>query len=80
MLAQTLQLLTHRFELIIVDMFPVEVHPSPIFESTASCPVDMAVVVRDTRSTDEDQTVEAVQKLRDAGVKAVGVAENYGET
>lgn len=77
-LAQTLRTLTHRFDLIVVDMYPIDVHPSPMFSVCDACPVDMAVVVRDSRSTDQEQTVQAVQRIRNAGVKAVGIAENFG--
>jgi Mrp family chromosome partitioning ATPase len=79
-LAQTLRALTHLFDLIVVDMYPIDVHPSPMFNACDACPVDMAVVVRDSRSTDQQQTVQAVQRIRKSGVKAVGIAENFGPT
>jgi Mrp family chromosome partitioning ATPase len=59
-------------------MYPIDVHASPMFNACDACPVDMAVVVRDSRSTDQQQTVQAVQRIRKSGVKAVGIAENFG--
>ncbi len=76
-LLQTLHGLSGWFDLIVVDMYPVELHPTARFSIGEKCLVDMAVVVRDTRSTGREQTLQAVAGLREAGVKAVGVAENY---
>jgi Mrp family chromosome partitioning ATPase len=41
--------------------------------------IDAAMVVRDVRRTSEQQSLAAALLLRDAGVKAVGIAENFSE-
>lgn len=40
--------------------------------------LDAAIVVRDVRHTSESETLVGAAALRDCGVKAVGIAENYG--
>ena len=41
--------------------------------------IDAAMVVRDVRRTSEQESLAAALQLRDAGVKAVGIAENFSE-
>jgi Mrp family chromosome partitioning ATPase len=40
--------------------------------------LDAAMVVRDIRITSEQETLTVANALRDCGVKAVGIAENFG--
>ncbi len=77
LLVETLRTLAGEFDLVVMDMYPMEVHAVPVLRDSQRSPIDMAVVVRDIRSTYEQRTLETVQKLRNAGVKAVGIAENY---
>jgi Mrp family chromosome partitioning ATPase len=72
--------LSREFDLVVMDLYPMEVHAVPVLRDSQRSPIDMAVVVRDIRSTSEQRTLETVQKLRNAGVKAVGIAENYRVT
>lgn len=41
--------------------------------------LDAAMVVRDVRLTSEEETLTVASALRQSGVKAVGVAENFGQ-
>lgn len=42
--------------------------------------LDAAIVVRDIRHTSEAETLAAAAALRNCGVKAVGIAENFGSS
>ncbi|MBC8351274.1 MAG: hypothetical protein H8E66_04775 [Planctomycetes bacterium] len=42
--------------------------------------LDAAMVVRDIRSTSEEETLTVASAFRDCGVKAVGIAENFGSS
>jgi Mrp family chromosome partitioning ATPase len=66
-----------RFDLLIIDMGPIAHGDRRLFAAGKVCPVDAAVVVRDVRSTTEEQTQTIVQRLVDMGVEAVGIAENF---
>ena len=64
-------------DLVILDVGP---HPSSqqnLLEGGQACPVDAAIVVRDLRNTTERTTLETAAHLKQLGVEAVGIAENY---
>ncbi|NLX56891.1 MAG: hypothetical protein GXY58_17435 [Planctomycetaceae bacterium] len=76
-LTTVLQKLQHAFDLIVLDTLPVAARvPSPAPVSGA-CQVDMALVVRDIRTTAEVTCLAAVTRVRSMGVRAVGIVENF---
>jgi Mrp family chromosome partitioning ATPase len=66
-----------RFDLLIIDMGPIANDDRRLFAAGKVCPIDAAVVVRDLRSTTDEQTLAVVRRLTDLGVEAVGIAENF---
>ena len=72
-MVQLVDLLTSNFELIILDG-PTSL--SPGLQQCASR-VDSAVIVRDMSRTDELAVCELSNRLQDAGVRGVGVVENF---
>ncbi len=76
-LTAALQELQHAFDLIVLDTPPVAaggLSPAPV---SGACQVDMALVVRDIRTTAEDTCLAAVARVRAMGVRAVGIVENF---
>ncbi|MFM2096751.1 MAG: hypothetical protein RIS70_3875, partial [Planctomycetota bacterium] len=71
------QQLTDYFDLIVVDMGPVGSSERRMFEAGVRCPVDAAIVVRDLRVTGEESEYAIGARLRAAGVKSVGIVENF---
>lgn len=71
------QQLTDYFDLVVVDMGPVGSSERRMFEAGVRCPVDAAIVVRDLRVTDEENEYAIGARLRAAGVKSVGIVENF---
>jgi hypothetical protein len=41
------------------------------------CPLDAAIVLRDTRFTDPAESEAVGRMLQSAGIEAVGIAENF---
>lgn len=64
-------------ELVIIDLGPSSQETAHWWPKGDRCPIDAAIVVRDTRLTAENQTLAAANALRQMGVSAVGIAENY---
>ncbi|MGM0490715.1 MAG: hypothetical protein ACQESR_28645 [Planctomycetota bacterium] len=77
--------LARYFDLVVVDLPPAfsegtvlgEAAVQAVGKTLTSCPIDMAVVVRNVRETPRDQCMATVSSLRGLGVQAVGVIENY---
>lgn len=84
LLARMLNELKQNFDLVVVDLPPadsVDAMGSEAIVETAStsltsCPIDMAVVVRNVQETSPEQCLSGVSLLRGLGVPAVGVIEN----
>jgi hypothetical protein len=58
-------------------MGPVGSSERRMFEAGVRCPVDAAIVVRDLRVTGEESEYAIGARLRAAGVKSVGIVENF---
>jgi Mrp family chromosome partitioning ATPase len=76
-LLTVLEELTGHFDLVIVDLPPLEMD-QPNETPISPCPIDMAVVARHVRCTSPEQAMAAAAALRSLGVRAVGVIENFG--
>jgi Mrp family chromosome partitioning ATPase len=72
-MVQLMDLLKSSFELVIVDG-PTAL--SPALQQLAS-KMDSAVIVRDVTRTDESATSEFAQRLHSAGIRGIGVVENF---
>ena len=64
-------------DLVVLDTGVVADTVDRCFEPGANCPVDAAIVVRDMRHTPASQTLAVATRLKENGVNAVGIAENY---
>ncbi len=73
----TLRATAATFELVIVDLGPLGATTEVLFPPGESCPLDAAVVVRDTRYASVNESRLAGDRLYDAGIEAVGIAENF---
>ena len=76
-LSELLRQATAAADLVILDTGPLRTGHSCPIESGSSCPVNAALVVRDLRTTSEQETLDTVANLKDLGIEAIGVAENY---
>ncbi len=72
-MVQLIDLLTSNFELIILD------GPTSLSNGLHQCAakVDSAVIVRDVTRSDELAVCELSNRLQEAGVRGVGVVENF---
>ncbi|MDP6557374.1 MAG: hypothetical protein QGG71_22100 [Pirellulaceae bacterium] len=65
------------FDLVLVDVgVPCEDGRS-CFQGDDACPLDAAIIVRDVRATSEEETLESVNRYKELGIDAVGIAENF---
>lgn len=71
--AQLMDLLHSHFELIIMDG-PTSLHPG-LYQCASK--FDSAVIVRDVMQTDERNVNELTRRLRESGVRGIGVVENF---
>ncbi|MFT7640226.1 MAG: Mrp family chromosome partitioning ATPase, partial [Pirellulaceae bacterium] len=69
--------LSKQFDLVVIDCGPLNDFESDFFERGSACPIDAAIVVRDLRASSAAEVYRTVQQLRNAGVPAVGIAENF---
>jgi len=76
-LTSMLQRARAEFDLVVLDMHPVTDRDTGAFHDLASCPIDMAIVVRNVHVTPAQETLAAIAHLRTMGVAAIGVAENF---
>lgn len=79
-LASILHQAREEFDLVILDMHPVTHRDASLFQDFPSCPIDMAIVVRNTHVTPTEETLTAVAHLQTMGVTAIGIAENFTTT
>lgn len=68
------------FDLVLVDIGSPCDDGRNCFQAGDSCPLDAAIVVRDVRTTSEEETLESVSRLRALGIDAVGIAENFASS
>jgi Mrp family chromosome partitioning ATPase len=73
----TLRAAAATFELVIVDLGPLGPGEGVVFPAGEKCPLDAAIVVRDLRFASEEESQDVGERLCDAGIEAVGVAENF---
>lgn len=73
----TLRATAATFELVIVDLGPLGNSSEPLFPPGENCPLDAAVVVRDVRYSLVGESRATGDRLYDAGIEAVGIAENF---
>ncbi len=75
-LTGTLTLLREHFDLVVVDLPPLDA-VEDMSERCVPCPVDMGLVVRNVTVTGPQQSLRTVTALRQWGVMAVGMIENF---
>src|SRR4029079_11562651 len=73
----TIRAAAATFELLILDLSPVSSVERIAFPPGEGCPLDAAIVVRDERFTAPADSQALGRRLQDAGVDAVGIAENF---
>ncbi|MEX2174833.1 MAG: cellulose synthase operon protein YhjQ/BcsQ [Pirellulaceae bacterium] len=73
----TLRAAAATFELVIVDLGPLNTGDGELFPPGEGCPLDAAIVVRDLRYASAAESEAVGERLYRAGIEAVGVAENF---
>ncbi|HZN32295.1 MAG TPA: hypothetical protein VFB80_00700 [Pirellulaceae bacterium] len=73
----TIRAAAATFELLILDLGPVGPGEEVAFPPGEKCPLDAAIVVRDMRFATLAESEAIGHGLSDAGVEAVGIAENF---
>lgn len=73
----TLRAAAATFELVVLDLGPIAPGELLSFPPGEDCPLDAAIVVRDTRLTDPAESEAVGRALQTAGIEAVGIAENF---
>jgi len=72
-----IQAVARSAELVVIDMGCLGENPEHCFAQGSACPVDAAIVVRNVRHTPEEDTLAAATRLKQCGIAAVGIAENF---
>jgi Mrp family chromosome partitioning ATPase len=73
----TLRAAAATFELVIIDLGPLGPGEGIVFPPGEKCPLDATIVVRDLRFASTSESQDVGERLYEAGVEAVGVAENF---
>jgi len=73
----TIRAAAATFELLILDLGPVGPGEEIAFPVGERCPLDAAIVVRDLRFATLSESETIGRALADAGIEAVGIAENF---
>ena len=73
----TLRAAAATFELVIVDLGPLGPGERLTFPPGEATPLDAMIVVRDLRYASAAECQDVGERLHDAGIEAVGVAENF---
>lgn len=73
----TLRAAAATFDLVVLDLGPVGPGEQLVFPPGEVCPLDAAIVVRDTRLTEPAESEAVGRMLQAAGIEAVGIAENF---
>jgi Mrp family chromosome partitioning ATPase len=79
-LRDILRQIAHHFPLVIVDAGPLSADTQPLLTNADSALVSAAIVVRDLRCTTEKKALATAEQLQQAGIPAVGIAENFTAT
>lgn len=74
---ETVAQLQRHFDLVIVDLPPMNAWSHRDNQPDVPCGIDMAVVVRSVSVTAVDRLLLGVARLRSMGICAVGVVENF---
>jgi Mrp family chromosome partitioning ATPase len=74
---ELVQTIATGVDLVVIDLGHMGSNSTCRFERGANCPIDAAIVVRDVRRTSEQQTLAVAGRLKECGIDAVGIAENY---
>jgi Mrp family chromosome partitioning ATPase len=73
----TIRAASATFELLILDLGPIGPGEELAFPPGERCPLDAAIVVRDLRFATAAESKAIGHRLQDAGIEAVGIAENF---
>lgn len=73
----TIRAAAATFELLILDLGPLGAGAEIAFPHSEGCPFDAAIVVRDLRFATAAESEAIGHALQDAGIEAVGIAENF---
>lgn len=73
----TIRAAAATFDLLILDMGPIGSSAELAFPAGEKCPLDAAIVIRDLRFATALETETIGHHFQDAGVEAVGIAENF---
>jgi len=73
----TIRAAAATFELLIIDLGPLSAGTALEFPPGEGCPFDAAIVVRDLRFATAAESEAIGHTLHDAGIEAVGIAENF---
>jgi Mrp family chromosome partitioning ATPase len=73
----TIRAAAATFELLILDMGPLAAGDALAFPPGEKCPLDAAIVVRDLRFATASESQAVGNRLHEAGLDAVGIAENF---
>jgi hypothetical protein len=73
----TIRAAAATFELLILDLGPIGPGEHLAFPPGENCPLDAAIVVRDLRFATATESGVLCESLQDAGIEAVGIAENF---
>jgi len=69
--------LKQSFDLVIIDAQPVTECGPRVAPSVGAGEVDMVLMVRNVHTTPTDACLAGVARLRETGVRAVGIVENF---
>lgn len=75
----TIRAVAATFELVILDLGPLPATHEPLFAAGEPSPIDAAIIVRDVRYATSVESQSLGDRLHDAGIDAVGIAENFVE-
>ena len=75
----TIRAVAATFELVILDLGPLPATHEPLFPAGEASPIDAAIIVRDVRYASSIESQSLGDRLHEAGIDAVGIAENFVE-
>jgi Mrp family chromosome partitioning ATPase len=73
----TIRAAAATFELLILDLGPLGAGEQIAFPPGEACPLDAAIVLHDARFATAVESEATGRSLHDAGIEAVGIAENF---
>jgi Mrp family chromosome partitioning ATPase len=75
--ASCLQTVAEHFDLVIVDMGTFDEQSGGLYDLGPHVSVDAVIVVRDSRCDDDTETWDLVARIKQSGIDAVGIADNF---